>query len=77
MLIAWHAHDASRRDVLPMLETIDTAEETMSKEEKRRHEAEVEELREWQATRNRGRVAEMLAIRKRYRGEIEEYLEGE
>ena len=57
--------------------TIDTAEETMSKEEKRRHEAEVEELREWQATRNRGRVAEMLAIRKRYRGEIEEYLEGE
>ena len=56
---------------------IDTAEETMSKEEKRRHEAEVEELREWQATRNRGRVAEMLAIRKRYRGEIEEYLEGE
>ena len=26
--------------------TIDTAEETMSKEEKRRHEAEVEELRE-------------------------------
>ena len=57
--------------------TIDTAEETMSKEEKRRHEAEVEELREWQATRNRGRVAEMLAMRKRYRGEIEEYLEGE
>jgi hypothetical protein len=57
--------------------TVDTAEETMSKEEKRRHEAEVETLREWQQTRNRARISEMLAMRTRHREAIEEYLDTE
>ena len=49
----------------------------MSKEEKRRHEAEVETLREWQQTRNRARISEMLAMRTRHREAIEEYLDTE